>query len=88
MLLLCCFLSDMAEGLILPASFEKFTGAVHGPLPSHDIAQLLIQVPGPFRPWKGLLGLSPNPRDPLLTPQEPGIDFSGLDFSFDFFSPL
>ncbi|GIK07249.1 hypothetical protein Aspvir_002907 [Aspergillus viridinutans] len=90
--ILLLFLEQFARIWALPrslkASFEKFTSVVHGPLSSYDIGQLLIQVPGPFRPWRGLLGLAPNPRDPLLTPQESGIDLSGLDFSFDFFSPL
>ncbi|KAF7125585.1 hypothetical protein CNMCM5793_001802 [Aspergillus hiratsukae] len=90
--ILLLFLEQFARIWALPkslkASFEKFSSAVHGPLSSHDIAHLLRQVPGPFQPWKGLLGVSPNPQDPLLTPQEPGIDLSGLDFSFDFFSSL
>ncbi|GFG20364.1 NADPH-dependent 1-acyldihydroxyacetone phosphate reductase [Aspergillus udagawae] len=90
--ILLLFLEQFARIWALPrslkASFDKFASVVHGPLSSYDIGQLLIQVPGPFRPWRGLLGLAPNPRDPLLTPQEPVIDLSGLDFSFDFFSPL
>ncbi|GAQ11818.1 NADPH-dependent 1-acyldihydroxyacetone phosphate reductase [Aspergillus lentulus] len=89
--ILLLFLEQFAKVWALPsslkASFEKFTSVVHGPLSSYDIGRVLIQVPGHFRPWRGLLGLAPNPRDPL-TPQEPGIDLSGLDLSFDFFSPL
>ncbi|KAF4257338.1 hypothetical protein CNMCM8057_003667 [Aspergillus fumigatus] len=90
--ILLLFLEQFAQIWALPkslkVSFEKFSSVVHGPLSAYDIGQLLIQAPGPFRPWRGLLGLAPNPRDPLLTPQEPVIDLSGLDFSFDFFSTL
>ncbi|RHZ50509.1 transcription factor domain-containing protein [Aspergillus thermomutatus] len=90
--ILLLFLEQFARIWALPrslkAAFEEFTSAVHGPLSSHDIGQLLTRVPGPFRPWRGLLGLSPNPQDPLLTPQEPGLDLPGLGFTFDFLSPL